>query len=58
MNNNYNEDRCQGVLRDLWSCCAQFYERQGADARCSACPKPDLLKLKLKQYGLEGGKGK
>lgn len=47
--NNYNEARCQSVVKALYECCAAFYEKNGDDARTVSCPKPDLLRLKMKQ---------
>lgn len=52
--NNYNEARCQGAIRALYDCCAAFYDSQGDQATSASCPKPNLLRLKLKQ--LDEGK--
>lgn len=54
--NGYNEARCQSVIRNLYECCEAFYERHGEDASSPSCPKPNLLKLKMKQLREEQGK--
>jgi hypothetical protein len=46
--NTFKEDRCQDVINSLYECCQAFYERNGQDAKAASCPKPDLLKLKLR----------
>ncbi|RSL70482.1 hypothetical protein CEP54_001726 [Fusarium duplospermum] len=46
--NGYNEDKCQTVIRQLYECCEAFYERYGEEASTVSCPKPYLLKLKMK----------
>ncbi|KAJ4173423.1 Cx9C motif-containing protein 4, mitochondrial [Fusarium falciforme] len=52
--NGYNEDKCQNVIRQLYECCEIFYERYGEEASTVSCPKPYLLKLKMKQLREEG----
>ncbi|KAF4461636.1 Cx9C motif-containing 4 mitochondrial [Fusarium albosuccineum] len=47
--NGYNEAKCQTVIKQLYECCEAFYERHGDDASTVSCPKPNLLKLKMKQ---------
>lgn len=46
--NTFKEDRCQDVIDSLYECCQAFYERNGQDAKAASCPKPDLLRLKLR----------
>ncbi|KAL2290857.1 hypothetical protein FJTKL_14811 [Diaporthe vaccinii] len=46
--NTYKEDKCQGVIYELYDCCQAFYDRNGEGASAASCPKPDLLKMKLK----------
>lgn len=52
--NNYNEARCQDVIKALYTCCESFYKRHGDSASSPSCPKPSLLRLKMKQ--LNGAK--
>ncbi|KAF4967626.1 hypothetical protein FZEAL_10510 [Fusarium zealandicum] len=52
--NGYNDARCQTVIKQLYECCEAFYERHGEDASTVSCPKPNLLKLKMKQLREEG----
>ncbi|KAH7274613.1 Cx9C motif-containing protein 4, mitochondrial [Fusarium solani] len=52
--NGYNEEKCQTVIRQLYECCEVFYERYGEEASTVSCPKPYLLKLKMKQLREEG----
>lgn len=47
--NNYNEAKCQEVVKALYTCCEAFYERHGESASSPSCPKPSLLRLKMKQ---------
>ncbi|KAJ9292541.1 hypothetical protein DTO271G3_8698 [Paecilomyces variotii] len=51
--NNYKEERCQAQLDALYECCNAFYKERGEDAQTPSCPKPSLLKVKLKQRGLQ-----
>lgn len=46
--NTFKEDKCQDVINALYECCQAFYERNGENASAASCPKPDLLKLKLR----------
>ncbi|KAK9456907.1 hypothetical protein V1511DRAFT_495650 [Dipodascopsis uninucleata] len=48
----YNERRCTAAIDSLYECCRKMYE-QDPSARAIACPKPDLLKLKLEQRAKE-----
>ncbi|EKJ76449.1 hypothetical protein NXS19_001641 [Fusarium pseudograminearum] len=52
--NGYNEAKCQTVIKQLYECCESFYERYGEQASTVSCPKPNLLKLKMKQLREEG----
>ncbi|CEF73439.1 unnamed protein product [Fusarium graminearum] len=52
--NGYNEAKCQTVIKQLYECCESFYERYGEEASTVSCPKPNLLKLKMKQLREEG----
>ncbi|TLS26103.1 hypothetical protein PpBr36_05230, partial [Pyricularia pennisetigena] len=54
--NGYKEEKCQGVIDALYDCCKAFYEKNGDDASTVSCPKPDLLRLKLKQRQEAAGK--
>ncbi|KAH6613973.1 hypothetical protein C7974DRAFT_321466 [Boeremia exigua] len=47
--NNFNEEKCRKEVDALYACCNAFYKEKGDDARCVTCPKPDLLRIKLKQ---------
>ncbi|KAI1043684.1 hypothetical protein LB505_003749 [Fusarium chuoi] len=47
--NGYNEAKCQTAIKRLYECCEAFYERYGEKASTVSCPKPNLLKLKMKQ---------
>ncbi|KAG5743126.1 hypothetical protein H9Q70_014163 [Fusarium xylarioides] len=47
--NGYNEAKCRTAIKRLYECCEAFYERYGEDASTVSCPKPNLLKLKMKQ---------
>lgn len=49
--NSYQEDRCREQIIALYKCCNSFYQENGDQARTPSCPRPDLLKLKLQQYG-------
>ncbi|KDB27707.1 hypothetical protein H109_00527 [Trichophyton interdigitale MR816] len=47
--NSYNEAKCRNQIIQLYKCCNAFYTQKGEDAKTPSCPKPSLLKLKLKQ---------
>ncbi|PNY28197.1 Cx9C motif-containing protein 4, mitochondrial [Tolypocladium capitatum] len=47
--NNYDEARCQDAVKALYECCDAFYQRFGDEATSPSCPKPNLLRLKIKQ---------
>ncbi|KAK8918099.1 Cx9C motif-containing protein 4, mitochondrial [Metarhizium anisopliae] len=47
--NNYNDAKCQDVVKALYECCDAFYHKNGDDASTPSCPKPSLLRLKMKQ---------
>ncbi|GAA5946426.1 hypothetical protein JCM3775_000120 [Rhodotorula graminis] len=57
MNRGYDDTKCAQQITALYLCCQQFYKRNGDDARCAACPRPDLLTRKLEERGL-GEQGK
>ncbi|GAA5912607.1 hypothetical protein JCM8208_004788 [Rhodotorula glutinis] len=52
MNRGYDDSKCAQQISALYLCCQQFYKRNGDDARCAACPRPDLLRRKLDERGL------
>ncbi|KAF3004700.1 Cx9C motif-containing protein 4, mitochondrial [Neopestalotiopsis sp. 37M] len=54
--NNYKESKCQGLIDALYDCCDAFYKKNGDSASTVSCPKPDLLRLKLKQRQEERSK--
>lgn len=47
--NSFNQEKCQAQIDALYDCCNAFYKERGEDAKTPSCPKPSLLKLKLKQ---------
>lgn len=47
--NNYNDAKCKDVILALYECCDTFYQKFGNEASSPSCPKPKLLRLKLKQ---------
>ncbi|KAJ4505239.1 Cx9C motif-containing protein 4, mitochondrial [Exophiala dermatitidis] len=49
--NNYKEEKCQTAIDALYECCNEFYKRQGDEATTASCPKPKLLRVKMKQRG-------
>ncbi|KAL2872013.1 uncharacterized protein BJX67DRAFT_96477 [Aspergillus lucknowensis] len=49
--NSYQEEKCQTQINALYECCNSFYKEQGEDARTPSCPKPNLLRLRMKQRG-------
>lgn len=46
--NQFQQERCNHIVRDLHRCCKQFYERHGNDARTPNCPVPDVVEAKLR----------
>ncbi|GAT29382.1 LOW QUALITY PROTEIN: feruloyl esterase B precursor [Aspergillus luchuensis] len=47
------EEKCQSQINALYECCNAFYQARGEDAKTPSCPKPNLLRLKMKQRGME-----
>jgi len=47
--NRYDEAKCQTAISALYDCCEAFYREQGDGASTPSCPKPDLLRLKLRR---------
>lgn len=47
--NSYNESKCVAQVDALYECCNAFYEKFGDNAKTASCPKPSLLRLKMKQ---------
>ncbi|AGO13000.1 AaceriAFL165Wp [[Ashbya] aceris (nom. inval.)] len=46
--NGYEEGRCAAAVDALYTCCAQFYEREGREARSACCPAPDVVAARRK----------
>lgn len=51
--NSYKEEKCQSQIDALYLCCNAFYKERGEEAKTPSCPKPNLLRLKLKQRSLD-----
>ncbi|CAR26976.1 hypothetical protein ZYGR_0I02460 [Zygosaccharomyces rouxii] len=51
--NNYNESRCDQAINDLYRCCEKFYKETNSKGVTPCCPKPDLLRTKMTQRGLQ-----
>ncbi|KAI0543995.1 DUF1903-domain-containing protein [Xylaria curta] len=47
--NGFNQARCEHLIDALYECCDAFYQKNGEAATTASCPKPSLLRLKLKQ---------
>ncbi|KAJ5224625.1 uncharacterized protein N7469_008128 [Penicillium citrinum] len=47
--NSYKEEKCQAQIDALYECCNAFYQKNGDQASVVSCPKPELLRLKMKQ---------
>ncbi|EEQ28752.1 Cx9C motif-containing protein 4, mitochondrial [Microsporum canis] len=47
--NSYNEAKCRNQIIQLYKCCNALYTQKGENAKTPSCPKPALLKVKLKQ---------
>ncbi|KAK9475690.1 hypothetical protein V1514DRAFT_339329 [Lipomyces japonicus] len=44
----YDESKCTDAIDALYACCSNMYV-QDPTARAVACPRPDLLSLKIEQ---------
>ena len=53
LSNNYQQDKCEDAIANLYKCCAQFYAKNGDDARTDGCPMPSVLRRKLKDMKIE-----
>jgi hypothetical protein len=51
--NNYKEEKCSKAVDALYECCNAFYQEKGDDMTTTSCPKPSLLRLKMKQRSEE-----
>lgn len=47
--NGFNQAKCEHLIDALYECCDAFYKKTGETATTASCPKPSLLRLKLKQ---------
>ncbi|KAI0424176.1 DUF1903-domain-containing protein [Xylaria sp. FL1042] len=47
--NGFNQGKCEYLIDALYECCNAFYEKNSDTATTPSCPKPSLLRLKLKQ---------
>ncbi|KAI1824243.1 DUF1903-domain-containing protein [Xylaria intraflava] len=47
--NGFNQAKCEHLIDALYECCDAFYRKNGDGATTASCPKPSLLRLKLKQ---------
>ena len=48
MNKDYQEARCQDVIKKLYVCCSKL----APDQRSTACPKPEMVAKKLREFGM------
>lgn len=53
--NSYDEIKCRSQVDALYECCNSFYDKYGDNAQSASCPKPNLLRLKMKQRADEQG---
>ncbi|GAA5959966.1 hypothetical protein JCM8115_004477 [Rhodotorula mucilaginosa] len=53
LSNNYQQDKCEDAIANLYKCCAQFYVKNGDDARTDGCPMPSVLRRKLKDMNIQ-----
>ncbi|KAI0846928.1 DUF1903-domain-containing protein [Daldinia vernicosa] len=54
--NDYDEAKCSRYIDALYECCDAFYKKHGDNATSPSCPKPNLLRLKMKQRQDENSK--
>ncbi|KAI1107997.1 DUF1903-domain-containing protein [Nemania sp. NC0429] len=47
--NGFDQAKCEHLVDALYECCDVFYQKLGDTATTPSCPKPSLLRLKLKQ---------
>ncbi|KAJ8297178.1 Cx9C motif-containing protein 4, mitochondrial [Rhodotorula toruloides] len=59
ISNAYQQEKCGSAIRNLYECCAQFYDKKGDKAEPpDACPLPEILQRKLKDLGMRQAQGK
>ncbi|BGP04459.1 Cx9C motif-containing protein 4, mitochondrial [Rhodotorula toruloides] len=59
ISNAYQQEKCDSAIRNLYECCAQFYDKKGDKAEPpDACPLPEILQRKLKDLGMRQAQGK
>lgn len=49
--NQFQQDRCDYLVKRLYQCCASYYKKYGRESECVSCPKPDALDRKLRDMG-------
>ncbi|EKM53653.1 uncharacterized protein PHACADRAFT_148383 [Phanerochaete carnosa HHB-10118-sp] len=46
----YTPEKCSTHMRDLYQCCAEFYESTGDKGESTACPMPNVTRRWLKSH--------
>lgn len=46
--NQFNQERCEHLVDQLYQCCQAFYAEHGKDVRCASCPTPAKLEEKIR----------
>lgn len=49
--NQFQQEKCEHLIRNLYHCCDTYYERHGRDKEYASCPKPSKVDEKLRQWG-------
>lgn len=47
----FQQERCEHLVKKLYACCAAFYEKHGRDTSCVSCPKPEAVDRKRQMWG-------
>ncbi|TFK64283.1 hypothetical protein BDN72DRAFT_802272, partial [Pluteus cervinus] len=48
--NTYSPERCDALVRKLYTCCQSLYEKQGENVKASPCPLPRVVRRWLEQH--------
>lgn len=53
----FDQSKCEGLIDDLYRCCAKFYQQRGTDAEADSCPIPSVVERRIKRMESEGKGG-
>lgn len=49
--NQFQQEKCESLIRDLYRCCADYYKDHGPTELSVSCPKPEAVRAKREAWG-------